>query len=170
VAAARHHARRALSTLAPEPRDAAELMVSELATNSIKHAQSPFTLVIDRSPAMISVEVHDTGGGHPTLGSPQPWEPIGRGLYIVDLMSSAWGVIKSDHGKVVWFTLDTDPPAAGADAMAGGTGTRDAAHPPEPTSRWEQVPRGHEPQASARSPSPSARPAARHVATPSGFA
>lgn len=114
VPAARHYAREALAALAPDLRDAAELMVSELATNSIKHANSPFTLVIEQSPAMISVEVRDTGDGHPTLGSPQPWDPTGRGLRIVDLMSSTWGITESDHRKTVWFTLDTDRSAGGA--------------------------------------------------------
>jgi anti-sigma regulatory factor (Ser/Thr protein kinase) len=118
VAAARHYARDALSALAAEPRDAAELMVSELATNSVKHADSSFTVVIDQSPTSVSVEVHDTGAGHPRLRHPGPWEPVGRGLLIVEEMSSAWGVNESDDGKVVWFTLDTDPSAAGASATA----------------------------------------------------
>jgi anti-sigma regulatory factor (Ser/Thr protein kinase) len=139
VAAARRYAREALSAVAPEPRDAAELMVSELATNSIKHARSPFTVVIEQSPATVSVEVHDTGGGHPTLGSPQPWEPIGRGLYIVDLMSSTWGITESDHGKVVWFTLDTGPSAA--HAGGGSTCTNDAARRPPSRPRQQQIPR-----------------------------
>jgi hypothetical protein len=30
----------------------------------------------------------------------------GRGLVLVDGLSSAWGVLAVDAGKAVWFTLD----------------------------------------------------------------
>lgn len=80
-------------------------MVSELATNSVKHAHSDFKISIDDSAGEIRVEVRDTGRGQPVLRFPAPTEPSGRGLRIVQALSRAWGTVDSPDGKTVWFTL-----------------------------------------------------------------
>jgi anti-sigma regulatory factor (Ser/Thr protein kinase) len=85
--------------------EAAELMVSELATNCVQHARTPFELVILDEDRQIRVEVRDTGGGRPVVRSPTPAERTGRGLRIVEAMSDAWGIDPSSRGKTVWFTL-----------------------------------------------------------------
>jgi anti-sigma regulatory factor (Ser/Thr protein kinase) len=85
--------------------DAVELMVSELATNSVKHAHSDFKVSINDSGGEIRVEVRDTGRGRPVLRFPAPTEPSGRGLRIVEALSRAWGTVDSPRGKSVWFTL-----------------------------------------------------------------
>jgi anti-sigma regulatory factor (Ser/Thr protein kinase) len=92
--------------------DAVELMVSELATNSVKHAHSDFKVSIIDSGGEIRVEVRDTGRGRPVLQSPTPIEPSGRGLRIVEALSRAWGTVDSPHGKTVWFTLPSKAKAA----------------------------------------------------------
>jgi serine/threonine-protein kinase RsbW len=97
---------------APADVDAVELMVSELATNSVKHAHSDFKLSIDDSRGEIRVEVRDTGRGQPVLRSPTPVEPTGRGLLIVEALSRAWGTVDSPRGKTVWFTLPSKARAA----------------------------------------------------------
>src|SRR3954452_16754211 len=68
----------------PAPMDAVELMVSELATNSVKHAHSDFKVSIKDSGGEIRVEVRDTGRGQPVLRFPAPTEPSGRRLRIVE--------------------------------------------------------------------------------------
>jgi anti-sigma regulatory factor (Ser/Thr protein kinase) len=108
VSAARHFARATLKDLPGATVDAVELMVSELATNSVKHADSAFNLVIDREATHVRVEVSDSGAGEPTARDPPPSEPTGRGLRIVDLMSDKWGVRRSPQSKTVWFLLQTD--------------------------------------------------------------
>ena len=117
IADARHYSREVLAALSPDILDAVELLVSELTTNSVKHARSAFTLQIEQSAGDIRVEVHDTGPGHPRLASPQPWELTGRGLRIVALMSATWGIDELDDGKTVWFTIATG-------ALADGSATR----------------------------------------------
>jgi anti-sigma regulatory factor (Ser/Thr protein kinase) len=105
VAAARHFVRDLLSEEPRETVEAAELMSSELATNSVLHARSDFELAILRSREQIRVEVSDHGHGRPVPRSPTPQEQSGRGLQIVQALSEDWGITPSPGGKLVWFTL-----------------------------------------------------------------
>lgn len=109
VAGARHFARDVLSDQPREIVEAAELMVSELATNSVRHANSDFELAIHLSRDEIRVELSDHGQGQPVLRSPTPREQSGRGLRIVQALSEDWGVTPSPNGKLVWFTLPLRP-------------------------------------------------------------
>jgi anti-sigma regulatory factor (Ser/Thr protein kinase) len=108
VAAARRFIRDVLQGRPRELVEAAELMTSELATNCVRHAHSDFELAIHDSRDEIRVEVSDNGQGHPTLRSPTPQEHSGRGLLIVEELSTSWGTIPSPNGKLVWFTLPQD--------------------------------------------------------------
>jgi anti-sigma regulatory factor (Ser/Thr protein kinase) len=112
VGAARRYARDSLRHHPPAHVDAVELMVSELATNSIKHAHSGFEVTINDLRGEIRVEVRDAGRGQPVLRSPTPVEPSGRGLRIVEALSRAWGTVDSPNGKTVWFTLPSKARAA----------------------------------------------------------
>jgi anti-sigma regulatory factor (Ser/Thr protein kinase) len=105
-----HAARRfAIDTLSDSPAstlEAVELMVSELATNCIRHERTSFHITILESSQEIRVEVTDAGSGTPTMRSPGPDEPSGRGLQIVDMLSDSWGVeLEEPSGKTVWFTM-----------------------------------------------------------------
>jgi anti-sigma regulatory factor (Ser/Thr protein kinase) len=111
VAGARRFVRDALSDQPRETVEAAELMTSELATNSVLHAHSDFELTIHRSRREIRVEVSDRGGGQPIVRSPAPREQSGRGLQIVQGLAEDWGVSSSPDGKLVWFTLPARAPA-----------------------------------------------------------
>ena len=104
VPAARRFVRDVLHEQAPETVDSAELMASELVTNCVRHAHTDFELSI-QAHGEIRIEVRDQGGGRPTVLSPTPREPAGRGLRIVEAMSHEWGVIATCDGKAVWFTL-----------------------------------------------------------------
>ena len=80
-------------------------MVSELATNCIRHANVGFELTVMRSGGQIRVEVTDAARGEPTMRSPGPEDPSGRGLLIVNMLSTSWGVEHAPvRGKTVWFT------------------------------------------------------------------
>lgn len=110
VAGARHFIREVLGDQPREIAEAAELMASELATNSVRHAHSDFELAILLSRDKIRVEVSDYGQGEPVPRSPTPWEQSGRGLQIVQELSEMWGFSPSPGGKLVWFTLPLRPP------------------------------------------------------------
>lgn len=63
VGAARRFATQALSGAASEVRDAVELMVSELATNCIRHTNTAFDLTVMCADGEVRVEVTDRAGG-----------------------------------------------------------------------------------------------------------
>jgi anti-sigma regulatory factor (Ser/Thr protein kinase) len=106
VPAARRFATSVLRGTPSDILEAVELMVSELATNCIRHTNSGFDLTITRSGGDIRVEATDHAGGTPTMRSPKPTDPSGRGLKIIDLLSAGWGVQpESGAGKTVWFTI-----------------------------------------------------------------
>jgi anti-sigma regulatory factor (Ser/Thr protein kinase) len=107
VGAARRFATAGLRDTSPEVRDSVELMVSELATNCIRHTNAAFELSVVRDRAEIRVEVTDRGGGTPAMRSPGPDEPTGRGLRIVNTLSDSWGLEHRTGGNTVWFTIPT---------------------------------------------------------------
>jgi anti-sigma regulatory factor (Ser/Thr protein kinase) len=88
--------------------DVVELLVSEVVTNVVRHARTDGSIVVTRSPNGVRVEVSDSAGGEPTPLSPEPRQPSGRGLSIVDAMATRWGVATSPDGsgKAVWFEVD----------------------------------------------------------------
>ena len=115
VAAARRFVKQALRGTATDVLDAVELMVSELATNCVRHTNTAFDLTVDRAQGLIRVEVTDRAGGTPTMRSPGPQDPTGRGLQIVNMLSDSWGVeSRPTTGKTVWFTLAATPAAVSA--------------------------------------------------------
>jgi anti-sigma regulatory factor (Ser/Thr protein kinase) len=123
VPAARSFVRDVLREQSREIVDAAELMACELATNCVRHARTDFELAI-QSHSQIRVEVRDTGRGRPMLRSPAPLEPSGRGLRIVESMSSTWGVFPSSGGKTVWFTLPQQPRASDEPSRTAASGAQ----------------------------------------------
>lgn len=90
------------------------LLVSELASNAVRHARSSFTVAVGCDAAIVRVEVADDS---PLLPVPQqpPVEGVtGRGLMIVEALSLRWGVDPTGTGKTVWFEVDcrADPDRA----------------------------------------------------------
>ncbi len=122
VHAARRFATDTLGGSAAATLEAVELMVSELATNCIRHERTSFHITILGSTREVRIEVTDSGTGTPTMRSPGPDEPSGRGLQIVDMLSERWGVLpEQPSGKTVWFTV---PATSGAQAASGALGSR----------------------------------------------
>jgi hypothetical protein len=83
----------------------AALLVSELATNAVRHADSSFSVTVRASGSTLRVAVHD---GAPLAGTlsaawliPQPL----HGLSLVDALCTRWGVEDTRHGKLVWVEL-----------------------------------------------------------------
>ena len=117
VPAARRFATSALRGVSADTLEAVELMVSELATNCIRHTDSDFELTITRAGKDIRVEATDCAGGTPEMRSPKPTDPSGRGLKIIDMLSAEWGVDqRAAAGKTVWFTVPDTAPSSAAQA------------------------------------------------------
>ena len=107
-------ARHALDRLSGELPDGrmrdVRLLVSELVTNAVRHANlasgDVIDLVIELLDHTLRVEVHDPGGGFvPSTPAPDPVRPSGWGLYLVAELADRWGV-DSDEETLVWFELD----------------------------------------------------------------
>ncbi len=106
VTQARRYVHDHLTDAPPDVTDAVMVMTSELATNSIRHAATDFEVAVDRTPRTIRVGVTDRGSGVPTVLSPDPGQPSGRGLSIVSKLADDWGVTTTDaNTKTVWFTV-----------------------------------------------------------------
>jgi two-component sensor histidine kinase len=86
--------------------DEALLMVSELVTNAVSHGAPPITVKVscEESEGMV-VRVSDGSDRMPKPGQPEVSAENGRGLYLVDVLSSRWGVEPTEDGKEVWFAL-----------------------------------------------------------------
>lgn len=86
--------------------DDALLVVSELISNAVMHAESGCELRLALSPVVLRIEVADDGGGTPDPLPPSRTRPFGRGLNLIDSVASAWGVDPVDSGgKVVWAEI-----------------------------------------------------------------
>ena len=85
---------------------AATLLVSELVANVVLHSGTPLEVVVAVDGARVRVEVHDGSPRMPVRKNYSSLSGTGRGLMLVDRMSSAWGTEPTPAGKVVWFELD----------------------------------------------------------------
>ena len=98
--------------------EALALMISELATNAVQHADTAFEVVIavtsDAEGRCVHVRVTDEAPGFPVPQVPVPDGARGRGLRIVESLADGWG-IEMRHGqpgKTVWFTSRLEPSRA----------------------------------------------------------
>ena len=92
-----------------------ELVVSELATNAMVHACTPFTVILGASENTVSLRVLDGSHVGPTLVVASALETNGRGLVIVQALSRDWGVTAhASGGKSVWAEFDITAPASPA--------------------------------------------------------
>lgn len=94
--------------------ESAILMTSELASNSIRHAKSRFTVKVDVTGDAIRIAVSDDGGGRPSKRTPAPDEVTGRGLLIIDNLADDWGTTTRAGRTTVWFLLRRDHSRAAA--------------------------------------------------------
>ncbi|WP_406830690.1 MEDS domain-containing protein [Pedococcus sp. KACC 23699] len=84
------------------------LLVSEMATNAVLHAGSPFRVFIHRSPGVLHLSVRDAQRGWFEQGTPSAVEVNGRGVSIVEALADRWGCDAVSDGKVVWAELPTE--------------------------------------------------------------
>jgi anti-sigma regulatory factor (Ser/Thr protein kinase) len=83
----------------------AQLLVSELVTNAVLHASPPLMLGIERKGNQMRIVVTDGSSAHPLTRSLHDDTADGRGLPLVEALSSSWGWHIAGAGKSVWFEL-----------------------------------------------------------------
>ena len=93
--------------------------LSELVTNSVLYSNSRrpngrFIVRASLRPAGLRVEVEDEGG--PWKHRPGHDDQRGRGLAIVDALSTDWSITGNGTSRTVWFEIgESAPPAPEAD-------------------------------------------------------
>ncbi|MBX9397071.1 ATP-binding protein [Streptomyces sp. TRM72054] len=97
---------------APSLTDAV-LLVSELATNAVRHGprtEAEFEVAVTAlADGSCLIEVSDEGRHIPRLRPVDDTEEAGRGLHLVEHIAAAWGVwSRGSHGKTVWALIHAE--------------------------------------------------------------
>jgi anti-sigma regulatory factor (Ser/Thr protein kinase) len=110
-AQARGQVRAAICTWdVPVDPDVAILLTSELVTNAITHEMGEtIMLAISCSGGQLRVDVHDSSHALPVPEDAPVEAETGRGLMLVNSLSSEWGCYRTPTGKAVYFTLAFEP-------------------------------------------------------------
>lgn len=86
--------------------EAVRLAASELATNALVHAQTAFVVTLERRDNVVLLTVGDDSLSLPARRAAQVMDSTGRGLEIVDIVSSDWGIDTGAAGsKAVWASF-----------------------------------------------------------------
>jgi len=88
--------------------DTCELLVSELATNALRHGRGDIRLRLLRDTTLVC-EVWDNGYAQPRQRRARDTDEGGRGLQLVSMLADRWGSRRTPTGKTVWFELALPP-------------------------------------------------------------
>jgi anti-sigma regulatory factor (Ser/Thr protein kinase) len=94
--------------------DDLRLIVSELVTNSIRHAglrpSDPIDLAVSVTDSTIRLELRDRGRGFAPPPSPEsPFQESGWGLFLVSQLTDRWGVSTEGGLTTVWIEIRPKP-------------------------------------------------------------
>ena len=96
--------------LSGEQADDVRLLVSELVTSALVHASdgTEVWLRIDVGAGRVRVEVYDSepDDSHHGPAGPAAGYASGAALDLVDKLADRWEVVRTNHGRCVWFEFD----------------------------------------------------------------
>ena len=84
-----------------------ELVVTEIVSNAVVHAEGPVEIVVRVDDDILRVEVSDCSPDRPLVWR-VPGPTGGYGLPMIDSLSSEWGCDRYEDHKVVWADIDLD--------------------------------------------------------------
>ncbi|MFI1165301.1 ATP-binding protein [Streptomyces sp. NPDC020801] len=95
----------------PTVGDETALVITELATNVIKHVGegTSATMVLEWKRERLRVEMHDKSRAMPSLHSADCDAEGGRGLNMLAAMAMDWGTVVTVLGKAVWCEIALGP-------------------------------------------------------------
>ncbi|WP_329326077.1 ATP-binding protein [Streptomyces luteogriseus] len=96
----------------------AELVVSELVTNAIRHAPGPCGMILRLSGDVLAITVWDTSSRQPVVRKRDGQRFGGHGMHVVHTVSSEVAVTPLGHGKQITAYL-RPAPQDGPDEMIG---------------------------------------------------
>jgi anti-sigma regulatory factor (Ser/Thr protein kinase) len=86
------------------------LVASELATNAVAHAQTPFAVDLSRTNELVRLAIQDGSDSLPIRCLPNVMAMGGRGMMIVESLSQEWGTSADARGlKSVWASFPSGP-------------------------------------------------------------
>jgi anti-sigma regulatory factor (Ser/Thr protein kinase) len=90
--------------------DDAELIVSELVSNAVEHApgSATYELEVVQRGGGIRIYLADGSSIKPVIAALAHDRPRGRGLRIVEALTTSWGSDDHKGGKRVWVDLEDD--------------------------------------------------------------
>lgn len=102
ILAAREMVREVADHLPKRAREAAEMVMNELATNSVVHAGTPFEVFAAADDVAVEVVVSDRAGWSSAVDRGRS---RGQGLLLVGLLAHEWAAELEQEGKRVWARL-----------------------------------------------------------------
>jgi len=107
VRVARHEVERVVAGCPEDVKTTVVLLTSELASNAVIHAKTPFTVRAHVDRSVIHVAICDSAGRQPAVVTRDATTTGGWGLSMVDAVATRWGV-EADVTTTVWFEIDVD--------------------------------------------------------------
>lgn len=106
LARLRASTRRYLPDLDPERLADVLLVLDCLTTNALRHGRAPIRVRLQRrdGAGLLRIAVSDS--------APLPAPPVAvkaHGLWLIEQVSTAWGMSPTDSGKTLWAELDLPP-------------------------------------------------------------
>ena len=83
-------------------------LVTELATNAVLHARTPFAVELFYDGRQLRLSVSDRSPRLPLRKAHGPEATTGRGLDLVGALSASWGIDRRASGKTVWCSIGPD--------------------------------------------------------------
>jgi anti-sigma regulatory factor (Ser/Thr protein kinase) len=92
--------------------ETAVLLVSELVSNTIRHARTGLVLELrlETYGTWLRIEVLDADPQPPEPQTPDALDESGFGFVLIEALADKWGVRPITAGKAVWAELDTSAP------------------------------------------------------------
>jgi serine/threonine-protein kinase RsbW len=103
-----------VSWQAAHAEETATLLVSELVTNAVRHAEtggSALVLRLETAGSWLRIEVHDADPRVPQPRTPDRLDGSGFGFVLIEALADNWGVREATTGKAVWAELALRPHA-----------------------------------------------------------
>jgi DNA-binding NarL/FixJ family response regulator len=88
--------------------DTLVLLTSELVTNVVAHARTTCHLGVELFPDVVRVSVSDESAVPVAPRAAADSDESGRGLSLVEALSSNWGIVTRPTGKTIWFEVPRD--------------------------------------------------------------
>ena len=111
LGAIRQSASAALNDISDDAMEDVLLVLTELVSNAFDHGRHPRRVRLWRSevPCSVRVEVDDGTGTPPIIGQSRLGGYRGRGLVIIESLSTVWGTTEHQAGKTVWAEIACTP-------------------------------------------------------------